>query len=90
MVSGNASKVILSSNIYILLNISKIMVTEIYRGWQIVLFKAKSLCAVYGFDIIDPQVKMHHVAKGGEKRERALERAREMIDMELAYQRERE
>ena len=61
-------------------------ITEAYRGWKIRLSTAQKLCAVYSFDIIEPEGKIHHVAMGGENKQRAIERAREMIDMELACQ----
>ncbi|WP_153305916.1 hypothetical protein [Desulfogranum mediterraneum] len=36
------------------------------------------------FDITDPDGHCQHVSMGGDSEQRALERAREMIDLELA------
>ena len=59
-------------------------VCEQYRGWTITVKAGKNMCANYSFDIADPEGRSQHVAMGGENSTRALERAREMIDMELA------
>ena len=58
--------------------------SEIYRGWTITINSDKNMCANFSFDIIDPDGKTQHVAMGGDNPERAVERAKEMIDMELA------
>lgn len=60
-------------------------VSESYKGWTISITAENNLCAKYSFDITDPDGKSHHVRMGGEKIERALERAQEMIDMEISF-----
>jgi hypothetical protein len=42
----------------------------------------------FSFDITDPRGRDRHVSLGGDNEERALERAREMIDMEIELTRE--
>lgn len=42
------------------------------------------MCANFSFDITSPSGYTQHVAMGGENQRRAVERAREMIDMEIA------
>lgn len=56
-----------------------------YKGWTITVKAGKNMCANYSFDIIDPDGRSQHVAMGGENSGRAVQRAREMIDMELAF-----
>lgn len=58
--------------------------TDSYNGWTISVTAEKNMCANFSFDITDPSGRRQHVAMGGDSEERALERAREMIDMELA------
>jgi hypothetical protein len=59
-------------------------VTENYRGWTITVNSEKNMCANFSFDITDSAGNSQHVAMGGDTPERAVERAKEMIDMELA------
>lgn len=59
--------------------------SEQYKGWTITVKAEKNMCAKYSFDITDPNGRSQHVSMGGENRGRAVERAREMIDMELAF-----
>ena len=58
--------------------------TDTYRGWNISVTGAKNLCANFSFDITDPTGRNQHISLGGDNEGRALERAREMIDTELA------
>lgn len=58
--------------------------TDTYRGWSISVTSAKNLCANFSFDITDPAGRNQHISLGGDNEGRALERAREMIDTELA------
>lgn len=58
---------------------------ENYRGWTIEVRSEENMCAKYSFAITDPHGKSQHVAMGGEKVGRAVERAKEMIDMELSF-----
>ena len=62
--------------------------TESYREWTISVFKKDRLCSRFAFDICDPSGQKQHVSMGGENVDRALARAREMIDMEIALARD--
>ena len=57
---------------------------ESYKGWSFSVTAERNMCAKYSFDIADPAGHSQHVAMGGDSPERAMERAKEMIDMELA------
>lgn len=63
-------------------------ITEPYRGWTITVKAENNMCANFSFDITSPEGQRQHVAMGGDNSLRALERAREMIDMELAFSEE--
>ncbi len=58
---------------------------ETYNGWSIAVKEGKNLCAKFSFDITDPSGNTQHVKMGGENSERALERAKEMIDLEISF-----
>jgi hypothetical protein len=58
--------------------------TDTYKGWTLSVTAEKNMCANFSFDITDPAGHSQHVAMGGDNEQRAMERAREMIDMELA------
>jgi len=58
--------------------------TDIYKGWTLSVTAEKNMCANFSFDITDPAGHSQHVVMGGDSEQRAMERAREMIDMELA------
>jgi len=60
-------------------------ITDTYKGWTISITPGQNLCAKYSFDITDPTGRSQHVKMGGENQARALERAREMIDMEISF-----
>ena len=60
--------------------------TDNYKSWNITVTAKENLCAHFSFDITDPSGKTQHVKMGGESEQRAFERAREMIDMEIAFQ----
>jgi len=64
------------------------METETYQGWTITTRAEENMCANYSFTVTDPAGRAHHVKMGGDNRQRARERAREMIDMELALRAE--
>lgn len=59
--------------------------SEIYNGWKIHIEKNNDMCSNFSFDITDPDGRKQHVSLGGDTKERALERAREMIDMEEEF-----
>lgn len=58
-------------------------VKQHYQGWSITVTAEHNLCSNYSFDLTDPDSRSRHVSMGGDNVERALERAREMIDLEL-------
>jgi hypothetical protein len=58
--------------------------TATYQGWAISVTADKNMCANFSFDITSPSGQSHHVTMGGDNEKRAMERAREMIDMEIA------
>lgn len=59
-------------------------ITDIYKGWTIFVSAADKQCSSFSFDIQSPSGDIQHVALGGITEQRAVERAREMIDMEIA------
>ena len=59
-------------------------ISETYKGWTITVKAEANMCANFSFDITNPDGQSQHVAMGGDNSSRALERAREMIDLELA------
>jgi len=60
----------------------KTVVQDMYRGWNITVKSEEQLCSNFSFEITDPSGRSQIVTMGGENEKRALERAREMIDME--------
>ena len=60
-------------------------ITEHYKSWIITVKAESNMCANFSFDITSPEGHRQHVAMGGDNSQRAIERAREMIDMELAF-----
>lgn len=60
--------------------------TGSYKGWKILVTAEQNMCANFSFDITDPDGKSQHVGMGGDNEQRAMERAREMIDMEISFQ----
>jgi hypothetical protein len=63
-------------------------VTETYKNWIITVTPEQKLCSHFSFDICAPAGKKQHVSMGGDNAKRALERAKEMIDMEIELTRE--
>ena len=60
-------------------------ITDIYKSWLISVKAENNMCAKFSFDITHPSSGYtQHVAMGGENEQRAVERAREMIDMEIS------
>ena len=64
------------------------VITDSYNGWTITVHPESSMCSNFSFDITDPTGQGRHVSMGGDNESRALERAREMIDMEIELTRE--
>lgn len=56
-----------------------------YRGWDITVEAAQNMCSNFSFAITNPDGQTQNVAMGGDSEQRALERAREMIDMEESF-----
>jgi len=63
----------------------KEVIKDVYRGWNITVKAEQNRCANYSFHITDPSGHRQNVTMGGDNEQRALERAREMIDMEVAF-----
>ncbi len=62
----------------------KTTISDIYKGWTISVTAADNQCSHFSFDIIGPTGYSQHIPMGGITEQRAVERAREMIDMEIA------
>lgn len=58
--------------------------TANYKDWTICVAAESSMCSNFSFDVTDPAGRTQHVAMGGDNERRALERAKELIDLELA------
>lgn len=63
-------------------------ITDIYKGWSISVTATDNQCSHFSFDITSPTGYSQHVVMGGVNEQRAVERAREMIDMEIAMNEE--
>lgn len=63
----------------------KDVMQETYRGWNISVKANQELCAHFSFDITGPSGHRQNVKMGGDNEQRALERAREMVDMEIDF-----
>ncbi len=59
-------------------------ISDIYKGWTISVMAVNNQCSSFSFDITSPSGDAQHVPMGGITEQRAMERAREMIDMEIA------
>jgi len=62
----------------------KAQITDIYKGWTISVTAKDEQCSHFSFDITSSSGYTQHVLMGGITETRARERAREMIDMEIA------
>lgn len=58
---------------------------DTYNGWGITVKEEQNMCAQFSFHITGPSGRTQHVKMGGESEQRALERAKEMIDMEISF-----
>ncbi|MFT5726754.1 MAG: hypothetical protein ACI8PB_000876 [Desulforhopalus sp.] len=63
----------------------KTTITDIYKGWTITVTAKDDQCSHFSFDITSQSGYAQHVPMGGITEERAIERAREMIDNEIAF-----
>ena len=57
-----------------------------YKDRKISVYECKEMCSGFSFDITDSCGKTSHVRLGGDSRKRAMERAMEMIDLEMAFE----
>jgi hypothetical protein len=60
---------------------------DTYNGWDIRVENKNNMCSNFSFEIIDSTGRKQQVALGGDSEQRALERAREMIDLEIEFKR---
>lgn len=63
----------------------KEVMQDTYRDWNITIKAEQNKCSNYSFSITDPSGRSQIVTMGGDNEQRALERAREMIDMEVEF-----
>ena len=63
----------------------KEVIKDVYRGWNIKIIAEQNQCSNYSFSITDPSGHSQNVTMGGDNKQRALERAQEMIDMEVEF-----
>ncbi len=61
-------------------------IIDSYNGWGIKVQSEHNLCSNFSFDITDPSGHRQHVTMGGDDAQRALERAKELIDQEISLQ----
>lgn len=66
----------------------KTTISDIYKGWTISVTAADKQCSHFSFAITAPTGYSQHIPMGGITEQRAVERAREMIDMEIAMNEE--
>ena len=61
------------------------LLPEKYHDWIIQIRNEGDMCANFSFDITSPSGNTQHVSMGGHTADDARNRAREMIDMEIAF-----
>lgn len=64
------------------------ILTDTYKNWTITITPETKLCSHFSFHIANTSGYEQHVSMGGDNEKRALERAKEMIDMEIELARE--
>jgi hypothetical protein len=62
----------------------KTTISDIYKGWTISVTATDNQCSHFSFDITNSSGYSQHIPMGGVTEQRAVQRAREMIDMEIA------
>ncbi len=62
----------------------KTTISDIYKDWTISVTAVDNECSHFSFDVTSPSGYSQHVSMGGINEQRAVERARELIDMEIA------
>ncbi|WP_163340405.1 hypothetical protein [Desulfopila sp. IMCC35008] len=58
-------------------------ITDFYESWTISVKAVDNQCSHFSFNITSPTGYSQHVQMGGITKQRAIERAREMIDLEF-------
>lgn len=61
-------------------------ITDLYKGWRVSVIAVDEQCSHFSFEITSPSGKTQHVKMGGITEQRAVERAREMIDLEISFE----
>ncbi len=64
------------------------ILTDTYKKWTITVTPESKLCSHFSFTVTSPSGYKQHVSMGGDNENRAFERAKEMIDMEIEFNRE--
>ena len=64
------------------------ILTGTYKKWAIAVTPENRFCSHFSFTITSPSGYEQHVTMGGDNEKRAFERAKEMIDMEIEFDRE--
>lgn len=64
------------------------ILTDTYKNWTITITPETKLCSHFSFHITSTSGYEQHVSMGGDNEKRALERAKEMIDMEIELARQ--
>lgn len=60
------------------------VITDVYKRWTISVTAEDNQCSHFSFDISSPTGYSQHVVMGGITEQRAVQRAREMIDLEIS------
>ncbi len=55
-----------------------------YAGWVIRIIRQKSMEESFSFEIVDPQGNCKHVDTGGNTYQEAIDRAKEMVEVQNA------
>lgn len=58
------------------------MLREEYRGWTIQLRPHEEHCSRFAMTLISPEGKEKHFSAAGDTQDKALARARDVVDME--------
>lgn len=58
---------------------------EEYRGWTILLRPTQEYCARFAMTLTSPEGKKKHFSAAGDTRDKALFRARQVVDMEVDH-----
>lgn len=64
------------------------ILTDTYKKWTITVTPVNKLCSHFSFTVTSPSGYEQQVTMGGDNEKRAFERAKEMINMEIEFDRE--